>query len=138
MNLAQKIITNLSKNKNVQSFIGDFDRISSELKSLSKDLNSKFKAEKSRTVQQALAKYQELLRGISKAQSDLDREVNKAIAKIIKSAETVEQNLSLFKKKAITQKAKIEKAMPKKQTRGRRKKVSSRGRKKKTTRSRSQ
>ena len=42
---------------------------------------------------------------------ELDREVSKAISLIVKSADEVEKNLSAYKKKAVAQKAKIEKAL---------------------------
>ncbi|MBK7962958.1 MAG: actin-binding protein [Bdellovibrionales bacterium] len=114
MTLTQKIIQNLSRNKNVQSFLADFDKVSSELKGKSKQLNQLWTSEKHKTVKQAYAQYQKMVRSISKAQMELDREVSKAISLIVKSADDVEKNLSAYKKKAVAQKAKIEKALLKK------------------------
>lgn len=114
MTLTQKIIQNLSRNKNVQSFLADFDKVSSELKGKSKQLNQLWTSEKHKTVKQAYAQYQKMVKSISKAQMELDREVSKAISLIVKSADDVEKNLSAYKKKAVAQKVKIEKALLKK------------------------
>jgi hypothetical protein len=114
MTLTQKIIQNLSRNKNVQSFLADFDKVSTELKGKSKQLNQLWTSEKHKTVKQAYAQYQKMVKSISKAQMELDREVSKAISLIVRSADDVEKNLSAYKKKAVAQKAKIEKALSKK------------------------
>ncbi len=111
MTLTQKIIQNLSRNKNVQSFLSDFEKVSSDLKGKSKQLNQLWTTEKHKTVKQAYAQYQKMVKSISKAQMELDREVSKAISLIVKSADDVEKNLSAYKKKAIAQKARIEKAL---------------------------
>ncbi len=111
MTLTQKIIQNLSRNKNVQSFLSDFDKVSADLKGKSKKLNQLWTTEKHKTVKQAHAQYQKMVKSISKAQMELDREVSKAISLIVKSADDVEKNLSAYKKKAIAQKARIEKAL---------------------------
>ena len=111
MTLTQKLIQNLSKNKNVQSFLSDFEKLSSDLKKRSKQLNQMWTTEKSKTVAQAQTQYHKMVKNISQAQLELDREVSKAISLIIKSADDVEKNLTAYKKKAMAQKAKVEKVM---------------------------
>ena len=111
MTLTQKLIQNLSKNKNVQSFLSDFEKLSTDLKKRSKQLNQMWNTEKSKTVAQAQTQYHKMVKNISQAQIELDREVSKAISLIIKSADDVEKNLTAYKKKAMAQKAKVEKVL---------------------------
>lgn len=116
MTLTQKLIQNLSKNKNVQSFLSDFAKVSEDLKGKTQELNKKWQQEKSKTFDQAHTQYQKVIKSISQTQAELDREVNKAIALIIKSADDVERSLSAYKKKALEQKTKIEKLLKQSKT----------------------
>lgn len=109
MTLTQKLIQNLSKNKNVQSFLSDFAKLSKDLKEKSQELNKMWTSEKNKTIDQAHTQYQKVAKSISQTQAELDREVNKAISLIIKSADDVEKNLTAYKKKVLAQKSKIEK-----------------------------
>lgn len=115
MTLTQKLIQNLSKNRNVQSFLSDFEKLSDDLKEKRKLLNQKWTSGKKKTVSQAYGQYQKVVKSISKAQLELDREVSKAISLIIKSADDVEKNLTAYKKMAIAKKAKVEKLIASKQ-----------------------
>ena len=53
----------------------------------------------------------EIVKKVSAAEKDLQKEVNKVVVKIKTSATDVEKNLDLYRKKAIQQKNKIEKLL---------------------------
>lgn len=107
----QQYIDQLSKNKNVQNVVGEFTKLGEELRKRTDDLNVRFNEEREKTLKQAHAKVNEAMKAAAKAQAELDKEVNAAIAKIRKSAERVETNLEYYRKKAVAQKTKLEKAL---------------------------
>lgn len=110
----QKILNNLSKNKNVQSLLENFQTLSDEIKKREGELKGKFDKSKDAKIQQAWVKYQEIVKVLSASEEKLEKEVSSTIAKIKKSADSLEKNIQVAKKKAIVQKAKLEKALFKK------------------------
>jgi hypothetical protein len=110
----QKILNNLSKNKNVQSLLENFQTLSDEIKKREGELKGKFDKSKDQKIQQAWEKYQDIVKVLSASEEKLEKEVSSTIAKIKKSADSLEKNIQVAKKKAIVQKAKLEKALFKK------------------------
>lgn len=110
----QKLLNNLSKNKNVQSLLENFQTLSDEIKKRETELKGKFDKTKDQKVEQAWAKYQEIVKVLSASEEKLEKEVSSTIGKIKKSADALEKNIQVAKKKAIVQKAKLEKALFKK------------------------
>jgi SMC interacting uncharacterized protein involved in chromosome segregation len=110
----QKILSNLSKNKNVQNLLENFQTLSDEIKKREGAIKGRFDAKKDEKIEQAWEKYQEIVKVLSASEEKLEKEVNSTIEKIKKSADTLEKNIQVAKKKAIVQKAKLEKALFKK------------------------
>lgn len=143
----QKFLDQLSKNKNVQSVVTEFNKLSDELKKRGKDLNDLFNDSKNRTLNQAQSTYQDLVNSVNETQAQLDREVERALARISSSAKEVEKNLEHYRKKVVAHKKKVEGLIKKQSAKARTqskkkatvKKAKATGRKKaarKTTRSR--
>ena len=112
----QKILGNLSTNKNVKNILSDFQKLSKELRQKGGQLNTRFTSEKAKTMQQARTQYKKILTKVGISQKQLDREVDKALKLIKKSAANVEKNLHFYSKKATEQSQKIEKIMLNKKT----------------------
>ncbi|WP_413558591.1 actin-binding protein [Bdellovibrio sp. HCB209] len=110
----QKLLNNLSKNKNVQSLLENFQTLSDEIKKRETEIKGKFDKTKDQKIEQAWAKYQEIVKVLSASEEKLEKEVTVTISKIKKSADALEKNIQVAKKKAIVQKAKLEKALFKK------------------------
>lgn len=110
----QKILGNLSKNKNVQNLLENFQTLSDEIKKREKSLKGKIDQTKDQKIEQAWQKYQEIVKVLSVSEGKLEKEVNSTISKIKKSADGLEKNIATAKKKALIQKQKLEKALFKK------------------------
>lgn len=122
----QSIIKQLSESQNVKRVIGDIQTLSEDIQKRVQSLNT----------DQAVKKYKEIMKKVTETEADLEKEVNKVITQIKKSATEVEKNLGQYKKKAIAQKTNLEKIIKgKKTTSGSRtaKKASSTARSKKMT-----
>lgn len=124
----QKILSNLSANKNVQNLVSELQKLSAELKDQGSKLNTKL---------QSHAQYQTLMGLANQSQKELDRELKKALAKIKKSAADVEKNLKNYKKKATAQSKKLEKILKGKAVKASKKKTATRKKARKTTTKRS-
>jgi hypothetical protein len=107
----QKILSNLSSNANVQKLMNNFNQLSAELKKKEAELKTRFDQEKADKIALALKKYQEMIKTLNTSEAKLEKEVNGAIARIKKSATTVEKNIVAYRKKAVAQANKIEKAL---------------------------
>ncbi|MBX3039729.1 MAG: actin-binding protein [Bdellovibrionaceae bacterium] len=107
----QKFLNQLSKNKNVQNVVNEFTKIGDEIKKRSTELNQRWTEEKDKTLHQAQDKYHQILKAVNSTQSQLDKEVTKAIEKIRASATEVEKNLDYYRKKAVEQKDRVEKIL---------------------------
>ncbi|WP_347359320.1 actin-binding protein [Bdellovibrio sp.] len=112
----QKILENLSGNKNVQNLLESFQKLSDEIKKKEAELKGRFDQEKDDKIELAWKKYQEIVKVLSVSEAKLEKEVNSTISKIKKSADDLEKNIQAYKKKAIVQKSKLEKSLFKKQT----------------------
>ncbi|MNJ92596.1 hypothetical protein D3C87_102690 [compost metagenome] len=110
----QKILENLSGNKNVQNLLENFQKLSDEIKKKESQLKGRFDKEKDEKVEMAWKKYQEIVKALSVSEAKLEKEVNSTISKIKKSADSLEKNIQAYKKKAIAQKSKLEKSVFKK------------------------
>lgn len=110
----QKMLSNLSKNKNVQNLLESFQTLSDEIKKKESELKGRFDKEKDEKVELAWKKYQEIIKALSASEEKLEKEVNSTISKIKKSADSLEKNIQAYKKKAIAQKTKLEKTVFKK------------------------
>lgn len=112
----QKVLENLSGNKNVQSLLESFHKLSEEIKKRENELKGRFDKEKDEKIELAWKKYQEIVKVLSHSEEKLEKEVNTTISKIKKSADDLEKNIQSYKKKALAQKVKLEKSIFKKQT----------------------
>lgn len=127
----QKFLGNLSGNKNVKNLVSDFQKLSKELRQKGAEINRNMKSNK--TVSEAKAQYKKIMAKVANSQKQLDKELDKALGKIRKSAADVEKNLQFYKKKAAAQSKKLEKSL-KAQTKATSKKKTSRKASKKTSR----
>lgn len=112
----QKLLGNLSGNKNVQNLLESFHKLSEEIKKKESELKGRFDKEKDDKIELAWQKYQELVKVLSVSEEKLEKEVNTTISKIKKSADDLEKNIKAYKQKAVAQKTKLEKTLFKKQT----------------------
>lgn len=97
----QTFIKKLSESQNVKKVVKDIQTLSTNVQKRAQSLKT----------DEAVRKYKDILKKVSQAENDLEKEVNKVVVKIKKSATEVEKNLGLYKKKAVAQKAKIEKIL---------------------------
>lgn len=107
----QKFVNQLSRNPNVLKVVSEFNRLGGELVKRGQELNDRFYAGSERTLEQAHARVQQVVKAVSEAQEQLDSEVNAAVLRIKKSASSVEKGLESYRKKALQQKTKIEKML---------------------------
>ena len=112
----QKLLTNLSKNKNVQNLLENFQTLSDEIKKKEVQLKGRFDQQKEEKIEMAWEKYQELIKVLSLSEGKLEKEVNQTISKIKKSADDLERSIVSYKKKALAKKSELEKSLFKKQT----------------------
>ena len=105
----QKLLGNLSTNKNVKNLVNDFQKLSKELRQKGTQLNHRLNTDKA--VQKAYTQYKKLVTIVGKSQKQLDQEVDYALSLIKKSAAEVEKNLKAYGKKAVEQTEKIEKVI---------------------------
>lgn len=110
----QKILENLSGNKNVKSLLENFQKLNKEIKKKETELKDTFDKKKDQKIELAWKKYQEIVKVLGASEEKLEKEVNTTIAKIKKSADDLEKNIVAYKKKAIAQKSKLEKTLFKK------------------------
>lgn len=97
----QTFIKKLSESQNVKKVVKDIQTLSTDVQKRVKNLNS----------DKAVKTYKDILKKVSQAENDLEKEVNKVVVKIKKSATEAEKNLDLYRKKAVAQKAKFEKIL---------------------------
>lgn len=97
----QTFIKKLSESENVKKVLGDIQKLSTELQKKVQTLNT----------DEAVRKYKEIVKKASQAEGDLEKEVNKVIVKIKKSATDVKKDLVTYKKKAVQQKNDLEKIL---------------------------
>lgn len=107
----QKILENLSEAKGVQSLLESFQKLNDEIKKKESELKQAFDEKKEKQVELAWKKYQEIVKVLSVSEAKLEKEVNTTLSKIKKSADSLEKNIASYKKKAIVQKTKLEKAL---------------------------
>lgn len=107
----QKILNNLSGNKNVQNLLENFQKLSDEIKKKESELKGRFDKEKEEKVEMAWKKYQEIVKALGTSEAKLEKEVNMTLSKIKKSADALEKNLQTYKKKAVAKKSELEKAV---------------------------
>jgi hypothetical protein len=101
----QDLIQKVSESQKVKKVVTDLQSLSTDIQKKVQTLNA----------DEAVKKYKEIFKKVSKAEGDLQKEVNRVIVKIKKSAVDIEKNLELYKKKAAQQRAKIEKLLKTKQ-----------------------
>ena len=107
----QKFLSQLSKNKNVQKTVNELTKISDDLNKRGTELSKRFTAGKEKTLKQARDGYHQMLKAVGTSQTQLDKEMNKALGKIRSAATEVEKNLEYYRKKALDQKERVEKMM---------------------------
>lgn len=107
----QKFLDQLSRNPNVQKVVNEFNRLGGDLVKKGHDLNERLYAGSEKTLEQAHSRVQQVVKAVGDAQNQLDREVNAAVARIKKSAASVEKGLESYRKKALQQKTRIEKML---------------------------
>jgi hypothetical protein len=97
----QTLIQKLSESQKVKQVIADIQTLSTDIQKKVKTLNT----------DEAVRKYKEIVKKVTKAEKDLEKEVSKVVVKVKKSATEIEKNLSDYKKKAVAQKTEIEKIL---------------------------
>lgn len=120
----QKFVSDISNNKNVKSFVSEFNNLGRDLKKMGQELNNRLSSEKERTLHEAHQRYQAMLKTITQAQKQLNSEVDKAVRSIRGSAKNVEKSLEKTRKQALARKKKIE-SLIKRQAQATRKKATS-------------
>lgn len=132
----QTFVQKLSESENVKKVLGDIQKLSNELQQKVQTLKT----------DEAVKKYKDIVKKATQAEGELEKEVNKVIVTIKKSANDVRSDLMSFKKKALQKKSELEKllkntktsttataAAPKAKSAKRNKKAVKRAVKKKTT-----
>ena len=102
----QTFIKKLSESENVKKVLSDIQKLSTDLQKKVQTLNT----------DEAVRKYKEIVKKASQAEGDLEKEVNKVLVKIKKSATDVKKDLVTYKKKAVQQKNDLEKILKSKKT----------------------
>ncbi len=95
----QTFVKKLSESQNVKKVIKDLQTLSTDVQKVVKQVNS----------DDAVKRYKDIMKKVSKREAELEKEVKKMAVKFKKSATEVEKNLNVYKKKAYDQKAKFEK-----------------------------
>lgn len=95
----QGFIQKLSEAPKVKKVVSDIQNLSEEIQNRVQNLNTN----------DAVKKYKEIAKKVTKAEADLQKEVTKVLNQVRETADEAEKNLELYKKKALQQKAKIEK-----------------------------
>ncbi|MBC7421410.1 MAG: actin-binding protein [Bdellovibrio sp.] len=95
----QSFVKKISESQNVKKVIADLQTLSTDVQKVVKQVNT----------DDAVKKYKEIMKKVSKREAELEKEVKKMTVKFKKSASEAEKNLMVYKKKALEQKAKIEK-----------------------------
>ncbi|MBY0452668.1 MAG: hypothetical protein K2P92_06505 [Bdellovibrionaceae bacterium] len=95
----QAFIQKMSETPKVKQVVSDIQTLSEDIQKRVQDLNTK----------EAVKKYKDIAKKVTKAEADLQKEVKKVVSQLRSSADGAEKNLELYKKKALAQKAKIEK-----------------------------
>lgn len=128
--LKSLISKNISNNSNVKNLVSEIEKLNKEFRSKKNAWNEYIHTEKERNVKKAHAKYDQILKSISAAQKNVDKEVDHAMKIVKNSAVQVEKNLKLYKKMAVNQKSNLEKILSKKAKKPKTKARPSRARKK--------
>ncbi|MEN0058732.1 MAG: actin-binding protein [Bdellovibrio sp.] len=110
----RKILDNLSETKGIQSLLESFQKLNDEIKKKESELKNQFDKQKEEKIELAWKKYQEIVKTLGTSEAKLEKEVNSTLNKIKKSADDLEKSISSYKKKAIAQKTRLEKALFKK------------------------
>ncbi len=97
----QTFIKKLSESQNVKKVVKDIQTLSTDIQKRVHTLNT----------DQAVKKYKEIMKKVTRAEADLEKEVNKVVGKIKKSATEAEKNLGQYRKKAVAQKLRFEKIL---------------------------
>lgn len=95
----QTFIKKWSTSPQVKKVVADIQTISEDLQKRAQHLNK----------EDAIKKYKEIMKKVSKTEANLEKEMNKVMSKVKQSASQVEKNLNQYKKKAVAQKENIEK-----------------------------
>lgn len=128
----QKFLNDLSANKNLKGFVGEFQKLRGEFTKRGHEIQSRWKAEKTKTLKEV----QRAVKTLNSSKEQLRKEVDKTITMIEKSAKDLEKNIEGYRKVAVARKAKLE-SMIRAQAGGSKKKSSrkkAKTSKKKTTR----
>ena len=95
----QAFIQKMSETPKVKQVVSDIQTLSEDIQKRVQDLNTK----------EAVKKYKDIAKKVTRAEANLQKEVKKVVSQLRTSADGAEKNLELYKKKALAQKAKIEK-----------------------------
>lgn len=95
----QAFVKKLSESQNVKKVMADLQTLSTDVQKVVKHVNT----------DEAVKKYKEIMKKVSKRETELEKEVKKMATKFKKTANEAEKNLNVYKKKALEQKSKIEK-----------------------------
>ena len=103
----KKLIQELRGPKGVEILKDEFNKIKSEVQKINKMIKPQAQA----SIKQAEDKYHNLVKTLSSAQGEFDKEMKKTVTLIKKSAIHIEKNLNNYKKVALQQKAKLSKVV---------------------------
>jgi hypothetical protein len=101
LNKIKSIIQKISKEPNVKKVIDDIQAATAEAQSKLNSINTS----------DAVKKYKDLMKMLSAKEKQLQKEILSVVNQAKKTASEVEKNLAGYKKKAKTQRAKLEKAI---------------------------
>lgn len=103
----KKLIQDVRGPKGVAALTEEFNRLSKELSKIKNEVNL---AQLKKAETKYKARYQTLVKKLQAVQKDLEKETTAQFGNVKKQAKEVEKNLTHFKKLAIKEKAKIQKA----------------------------
>ncbi|MCB0413358.1 MAG: hypothetical protein KDD50_03435 [Bdellovibrionales bacterium] len=102
-----KIRTEISKIKDLDSLKAELNKLSKEIKSF--DINTHLSPSANRKLKSLEDQYHKVVKAILSIQKQIDSEVNKTLGQIKKSRLDVEKKIKLFKNSAEGQRKKIKK-----------------------------
>lgn len=116
-NQVQVLINKISSTPQVQKALGEVQKIADDLKTKAQNLNINMKLtpETQHKIQEALKSYHMIASKVATTEKEVEAEFDKLMKKFKSKQSQIEKNLDTYKKKAVTQKQKLQKMFKKAQ-----------------------
>ncbi len=101
LNKFQSLVKKFSESPNVKKVIKDLQTLSTDVQKVAKTVKT----------DDAVKRYKDIMKKVTKREADLEKEVRKMAVKFKDSASEVEKNLGTYKKMALEQKERFQKIL---------------------------